>query len=51
MDVEETARFVLEVAKAFSEGKCRFYDAEEFALLVKKYGRMDRFQTMGVGAQ
>ncbi len=51
VDVEETARFVLEVAKAFSEGKCRFYDAEEFALLVKKYGRMDRFQTMGVGAQ
>lgn len=50
VDVEETARFVLEAAKAFSEGKCSFYDREEFALLVKKYGRLDHFQTMGVDA-
>jgi len=50
VDVEETARFVLEAAKAFSEGKCRFYDPEEFALLVSKYGRLNRFQSMGVDA-
>jgi len=48
--VEETARFVLEAAKAFSEGKCSFYDRAEFALLVKKYGRLNHFQAMGVDA-
>lgn len=36
VDVEETARFVTEVAKAFCEGKCSFYDRAEFELLVKK---------------
>ena len=50
VDVEETARFVLEAAKAFSEGKCSFYDRAEFALLVKKYGRLNHFQAMGVDA-
>lgn len=49
VDVEETARFVTEVAKAFCEGKCSFYDQAEFELLVKKYGKMDHLQTMGVG--
>lgn len=48
VDVEETARFVTEVAKAFCEGKCSFYDRAEFELLVKKYGKMDHLQTMGV---
>lgn len=48
VDVEETARFVTEVAKAFCEGKCSFYDQAEFELLVKKYGKMDHLQTMGV---
>ena len=47
VDVEETARFVLEVAKAFSEGKCSFYDQAEFDLLVRKYGRLNHFQAMG----
>ena len=47
VDVEETARFVTEVAKAFCEGKCSFYDQAEFELLVKKYGKMDHLQTMG----
>ena len=47
VDVEETARFVTEVAKAFCDGKCSFYDKDEFELLVKKYGKMDHLQTMG----
>lgn len=47
VDVEETARFVMEVAKAFCEGKCRFYDEDELELLVKKYGKMNHLQTMG----
>ncbi|MBU5627172.1 DUF1177 domain-containing protein [Oscillibacter sp. MSJ-2] len=51
VDVEETARFVLEVAKAFCDGKCRFYDEAEFQSIVKKYGKMNHLQTMGVGAE
>ena len=47
VDVEETARFALEVAKAFTAGKCSFYDQAEFHLLEKKYGRMSHLQTMG----
>lgn len=51
VDVEESARFVLEVAKAFCEGKCSFFDQEEFAVLQEKYGKMNRLQTMGEGAK
>lgn len=46
-DVEEAARFMLEVAKNFGRGKCRFYDEEEFALLQKLYGSMKHLQTLG----
>ncbi|MEM2340052.1 MAG: DUF1177 family protein [Candidatus Bathyarchaeia archaeon] len=31
IDIEMAARFCLEVAKAFGEGKCKLYDEEEFA--------------------
>lgn len=47
VDIEEAARFCLEVAKAFTEGKCRFYDEEEFERIVKLYGRMNLLQTLG----
>ena len=50
VDVEETARFALEVAKAFCAGKCSFYDAVEFQALEKKYGKMDHLLTMGADA-
>ncbi len=46
-DVEEAARFMLEVAKNFGRGKCRFYDEEEFVLLKKLYGSMKHLQTLG----
>lgn len=46
-DVEEAARFVLEVAKNFGRNKCRFYDEKEFALLQKLYGSMEHLQTLG----
>jgi hypothetical protein len=46
-DIEEAARFCLEVAKSFGAGACRFYDEAEFALLEKLYGSMKRFQTPG----
>jgi len=46
-DVEEAARFMLEVAKAFGKGNCKFYDEEEFALIQKLYGSMAHLQTLG----
>lgn len=46
-DVEEAARFMLEVAKAFGKGDCKFYDEEEFALIQKLYGSMAHLQTLG----
>ena len=47
VDIEEAGRFCLEVAKAFTEGKCRFYDEDEFEGIVKLYGRMNFLQTLG----
>ena len=49
VDVEEAARFTIEVAKAFGTKKCSFYDAEQFHHLVELYGAMAQFQTMGAG--
>jgi hypothetical protein len=46
-DIEEAARFCLEVAKSYGAGACRFYDEDEFALLEKLYGSMKRLQTLG----
>lgn len=46
-DVEEAARFALEVAKLFGAGSCKFYDEEQWAHLVELYGTMERYQTMG----
>jgi len=49
VDIKEAGAFCLEVAKAFSEKKCRFFDEEEFRSMVKRYGRMNILQTMGEG--
>lgn len=46
-DMEAAGRFCIEVGKAFTEGKCKFYDEEEFARLVESYGPMNIFQTPG----
>lgn len=46
-DVEEAARFMIEVAKNFGRKKCRFYDEEEYALIQKLYGSMNHLQTLG----
>lgn len=45
--VEQAVRFVIEVAKAFTAGGCAFYDPDEFASLVSRYGPMDVLQTQG----
>ncbi len=46
-DIEEAARFVLEVAKAFGKGLCRFYDEEQWELIAERYGPLKVLQTMG----
>ncbi len=46
-DVEEAARFMLEVAKSYGRGEVSFYNAEEFARLQKLYGSMAQLQTLG----
>ena len=50
-DVEEAARFMLETAKAFGRGECRFYDEEEFSRLETLYGSMKHLQTQGKSAK
>ncbi|KAF1303617.1 DUF1177 domain-containing protein [Enterococcus saccharolyticus] len=47
VDIASAVRFVLEVAKEFVQGKCKFYDSEEFSHLEKLYGKMTILQTMG----
>lgn len=45
--LEEAARFCLEVARAFGEGNCRFYDQEEFDRLESLYGSLAHLKTPG----
>lgn len=45
--LEMTARFCVEVAKAFTAGTCCFYDENEFSRLVSLYGSMHHLQTLG----
>ncbi len=44
LDVEAAARFCVEVAKDYTEGKCSFYDREEFQKLQNMYGSMSHLQ-------
>lgn len=47
IDIEQAARFSVEVAKAFTSGRTRMYSPEEFELLVSLYGSMSHLQTQG----
>ncbi|NQT81062.1 MAG: DUF1177 domain-containing protein [Candidatus Aminicenantes bacterium] len=47
IDIEMAVRFVVEVAKAFGEGKCSFYDDEEFQKLITLYGSLEHLKTLG----
>jgi hypothetical protein len=47
IDVEAVVRFCIEVAKAFGQGTCALYDAEEFERLMALYGSMAHLQTLG----
>lgn len=44
VDIEGAARYCIEIAKSFTSGTCRFYDAEEFARLVELYGQLNGLQ-------
>ncbi|NLY20716.1 MAG: DUF1177 domain-containing protein [Tissierellia bacterium] len=46
-DIENSARFALEVAKRFTSNGCSFYDEEEFDTLIDLYGEMNHLQTLG----
>ena len=48
-DIDLAVRFCLEVAKDFGRGRCRFYDAEEWATIQRRYGSMAVLQTPGKG--
>ncbi|KYH38591.1 MAG: hypothetical protein AYL28_003150 [Candidatus Bathyarchaeota archaeon B23] len=49
IDLDEAARFALEVAKDYGRGLCRFYDEEEWAIIIKRYGPLKLLQTLGRG--
>lgn len=47
VDIESAVRFVIEVAKAFGEGKLSFCDPTEYDRMVELYGPMTHLQGMG----
>ncbi|MFZ5753638.1 MAG: DUF1177 domain-containing protein [Bacillota bacterium] len=47
LDIEGACRFVIEVAKSFGDGKCEFYNKDEYTRITQLYGDLKRFQTMG----
>ena len=47
VDIEQAVRFCIEVAKAFGQGKCAFYDQAEYARIMTRYGSMARLQGSG----
>ena len=46
-DMEQAARFTLEVAKNFGKNECNFYDEKEFNHIKELYGSMAHIQTLG----
>ncbi|MDQ7858576.1 MAG: DUF1177 domain-containing protein [Armatimonadota bacterium] len=46
-DMETAVRFCLEVAKAYGAGELAFYDRDEYAELLARYGPMRHLQTLG----
>lgn len=47
LDMEQAARFTIEVAKSYGRGNCVFYDESEFEKLTNLYGSMHHIQTLG----
>jgi hypothetical protein len=49
VDIEAAVRFVVEVAKAFGEGECSFYDDQNFQKITALYGSLEHLKTLGKG--
>ncbi len=47
IDIEMAVRFVVEIAKAWGEDKCSFFDPNEFHRLLALYGSMEHLKTIG----
>ncbi len=47
IDIEMAVRFVVEVAKSWGEGRCSFFDQDEFQRLLALYGSMEHLKTLG----
>ncbi|MBX7214232.1 MAG: DUF1177 domain-containing protein [Thermoflexales bacterium] len=47
MDCEAATRFCVEVAKAYTRGRCRFFDPAEWAILQARYGSLSHLRGMG----
>ncbi|MCL6633543.1 MAG: DUF1177 domain-containing protein [Alicyclobacillus herbarius] len=47
IDIALAAKFCVEVAKAYGENQCSFYNEEEFQRLLSLYGPMNHLQTLG----
>lgn len=45
VDIAATVKFMIEVAKAFGEDQCAFYDKEQYRLLTELYGDMRHLQS------
>lgn len=46
-DIEQAARFCLEVAKAYGRGLCSLYDEAEWEIIQERYGSLSLLQTKG----
>ena len=46
-DIEEAARFCVEVAKEYGRGRCRFLDEDEWKLITRRYGALKLLQSPG----
>ncbi len=47
LSLDQAARVCLATALAFTAGRCRFFDEEEFERLVERYGPMTHLQGLG----
>lgn len=47
LDIEQAARFSLEVAKQYGKDKCDFFDKVEFNRIKELYGDMSHIQSLG----
>jgi len=47
LDLERASQFCVEAAKAYTTGRCAFYDEREFERLVSLYGPLSHLQTLG----